>query len=114
MSPVLRDRVKLKLPNPGEIRRIPGLPEIIIVLHGQPTLRRPAYRFGQAQRHLRTHCASLGDNTCQGRSSDAQILSQRPDTDIELLDICLTDKFARVRWVINGSPRNLKRTHFRL
>ena len=48
-----------------EIDALLRLPEIVVVLHGQPTLRRTAESFGKSQRHLRTHTARAAQDSMQ-------------------------------------------------
>ena len=42
-----------------------GLPEIVLGLHGKPTLRRTAKRLGKTQRHFRVDTASARKNAIQ-------------------------------------------------
>lgn len=41
-------RCEPDLPNLAELHMLFGMPEIVVVLHGQPTLGRTAKRLGQA------------------------------------------------------------------
>ncbi len=41
------------------------LPQVMVILHGKPTLRRAAKRFGKAQRHFRADTAGAGKDAAQ-------------------------------------------------
>ena len=49
---------------------------------------------------------NLGDDTRQGRCSDVQILSQRPDPNVVRLDICLPDRLTRMRGLCIAQNEN--------
>ena len=57
----------------AEIYALPGLPQIMAVLHGRPTLRRTAKSFGKTQRHFGADAIGARENAIQCRRSNAEL-----------------------------------------
>ena len=49
----------------AEIYALLRLPQVVVILHGKPTLRRAAESFGKAQRHLGAYAARAGKDAMQ-------------------------------------------------
>ena len=61
----LLGRCEPDFPDLAELHMLLGLPEIVVGLHGKPTLRRTAKRLGKAKRYFRADTASTRKNAIQ-------------------------------------------------
>jgi hypothetical protein len=52
-------------PDLTELHTLLGMPEIVVVLHGQSTLRRTSKRLGKAERYFRADTARTRQNAIQ-------------------------------------------------
>src|SRR6185312_940686 len=58
---------KVDLGHFSKINAPPGLPQIIAILHGEPTFRRATESFGEPEGHLRADAARACENAVQRR-----------------------------------------------
>src|SRR5258708_3163834 len=79
-----------------------GLPKIMVVLNGQPTLRRAAESLGKAQCHFGAETAGPGENAMHGGGRNAELGGQLAAAKIVGLQINLCDELTGMRGIVHG------------
>ena len=84
-----------------------SLPQLVLGLLGQPTLRRGVERNRQAKRHFRADARLAVENGTQRLAAGAQRLRRIRDRNAKRLQAELSQHFARVGRVVHAHDENL-------
>src|SRR5258708_17247076 len=96
------DRGKPDFADLAQIYGLFGLPKIMVVLHGQPTLRRAAESLGKAQCHFRADTVGPRKNAMQGGGRNAELGRQLTAAKIVRLQINLGNELTGMRGLVHG------------
>jgi len=102
-----RNKVYLgrRKPNFADIPELdtpPDLPKIVVVLHGEPALRRATKRLGKAQGHLRADAAGTRQDAIQRGSSHTELCGKLATTKIVRLKINLDNELAGMGRIVHS------------
>ena len=87
--------LKLHFINVLKIRALAGLPQVIIILHGKPTLWGAPQRLRKPQSHLGADATYSLNHTVQGRGRYTQLRGQKSRADPERFQVYGSDEFTR-------------------
>src|SRR5574341_783981 len=77
-----------------ELEAPPSLPKIVVILHGEPALRRATERLGKAQGHLGADAAGTPQDAIQRGGGHAESCGKLATTQIVRLEINLGNELA--------------------
>jgi hypothetical protein len=94
-------RSESDLADATEIDVLSGLPKVVVVLHGKPTLGRTAESFGKTQGHFRANSVRTSQNAAEGRRGNSELHSKLAATNVVWLKIYIRDEFAGMWWIVH-------------